>query len=139
LVFGDVRNESVLITGPSARRIFATARKMLCLVAAGFCPSVALISSIDCCSRCRSVKAARSSGVSASSTESIRSRSWRPAATRSGPGAGLASRASSGSASLSSSLTVCFRRRITSMAQLAAMRGSQVPNPVRASNFFSSV
>ena len=29
-----------------------------------FCPSTPLISSIDCCSRCRSVKAARSSGVS---------------------------------------------------------------------------
>ncbi len=63
LFLGDVGHAHVLTNGLSARRILATARKMLCRVAAAFCPRASAIASIGCCSRWRSVNAARSSGV----------------------------------------------------------------------------
>ena len=130
LFFGDVGHDLVLTNGFSARRILATARKMLCRVAAGFWPSASLISSIGRCSRCRSVNAARSSGVRSASAASMRVAQLRPCAWRSGPGAGLARRSTSGSAvPIVVDHVLRAAAGCRSMAQLAAMRCSQVPKP----------
>ena len=61
------------MNGCSSRRIFRTARKMLCFVALVFSPSIRAISSIDSPSKWRSVKAARSISVSSAIAPASRS------------------------------------------------------------------
>src|SRR5439155_3270572 len=70
LIFVQVVHGIAFNTGSSARRIFCTARKMLCLVALGPVPRARPISSIDRPSKWRSTNAVRSIGVSCSITAS---------------------------------------------------------------------
>ena len=66
LFLAQVVHSVAFTTGSSARRIFCTARKMLCLVALGPVLSTRPMASIDSPSKCRSTNAVRSIGVSCS-------------------------------------------------------------------------
>ena len=124
--------------GSSAARIFRTARKMLCLVALVRRLSVCPISSIDMPSKCRSVNAARSIGLSRSIASTTRSWISALSASRSGslgpPPCVVTAGASVSSDSASCASSRRGRARIRSIEQLTVIRWSQVPKFARDSN-----
>src|SRR5262245_59757750 len=121
ILFGVVLHDSPR-SGSRAVRSFRTARKTLCFVALVPSPSVLPISAIDRPSWCRSVNAARSSGVrSVIAVATVRSMRAL-AASRSGSGDSLCGCSSS---AMSSMLAWSWRERrdrIRSTEQFATMR-----------------